>query len=67
MTRKDYVLIAKALAATRECGHFSKEAYVITAWALAVAFHNESPKFKKRLFLQACGIDPSFIDQMEKA
>lgn len=58
MTRKDYVLIAKAIKEAYE-GAFNAEIQIgvkRTASILAQSIQNENPKFDRAVFFEACGL-----------
>lgn len=64
MTRKDYVLIAAAIADSRETakrcnGGFSKKdasMLQLTAAKIADALASDNPQFDRARFLTACGV-----------
>ena len=61
MTRKDYILIAEALAQVRpgQCPSVARNAesqHIIDCFALANALGRNNPRFDRRRFFKACGI-----------
>ncbi len=62
MTRKDYILIAEAVKASRpETPHSPDDKPYLsqcfaTANALARALANDNPRFDRERFLKACGV-----------
>jgi hypothetical protein len=58
MTRKHFEAIAKALANYNVESQASQaETVASIANALAREFKQDNPRFKKELFLKACGVD----------
>lgn len=59
MTRKDYVAISKAIAATRgNYGNLAvQKAIDNVAYALADEFRGDNPRFDYDRFVKACGVD----------
>jgi len=57
MTRKDYELIAEAIATTR--GHAYADQLYIVDWIasdVAEALRTTNPRFDREWFLKACGV-----------
>jgi len=69
MTRKDYILIAAAIANTRE--HYAKyqahdpvaadKAIRAVARSLAAALQIENPRFDRETFLAACDMETATV------
>lgn len=63
MTRKDYILIAEAIRATRDpyAAHWDKNLFRGCddhAKQLAEALQKDNPRFDTTKFLRACGVAP---------
>lgn len=63
MTKKDYVLIATAIAASRGCKlgedantEWFRKGQADVAYVLAGALERENPRFDRARFLAACGV-----------
>jgi len=54
MTKKDFILIAKAIANTQGIGKNEK---LLVALTFSDAFAGTNPSFKREVFLAACGVD----------
>lgn len=59
MTRKDYALIAAAIAGMPRHAPSLRTARESAARALACALAADNPRFDRDSFLRACGQDPS--------
>lgn len=65
MTRKDYIVIAKAISDAvdrlKNYGWFNNWSTVNAvnevAWHIAMALRNDNSNFKERRFYEACGLD----------
>lgn len=58
MTRKDYQLIAGALKdALGAVDHPERTGAILAAQELAHRLEGENPRFNRKLFLDACGLD----------
>lgn len=61
MTKKDYELIAQALADVS--GNYEGEDWTVSgvlglvSWKLADALQATNPRFNRELFLKACGVN----------
>ena len=70
MTRKDYVIIAKALKTQFELSHENNEddglcAVINVANDLATALEADNPRFDRERFLEACGVKSDCADCKE--
>lgn len=54
MTRKDYILIAEVIATS---WHANAEAKRDLAVSMAEALETDNPRFDRKRFLVACGVD----------
>ena len=57
MTRKDYELVANAIARMPTFAPTLRTTQHSVARALADAFETDNPRFNRETFLKACGID----------
>jgi len=58
MTRKDYQLIAAALKdALSAFDHPKRAGAVLAAQELAYRLRDDNPRFDRKKFLEACGLD----------
>jgi hypothetical protein len=59
MTRKDYVLLAEALASVRPSVHDTRQSdvHMRDCRAVAEALARENERFDRARFLKACGIE----------
>lgn len=64
MTKKDYVLLAAALKASRcefesgsEYGRGVRTQFEVTALKLATALQSDNQRFDRERFLKACGVN----------
>ena len=60
MTRKDYVLLAEALqAAAYALNPPERTGALLAANEISHRLKQDNPRFERKRFLEACGLDPS--------
>jgi len=63
MTRKDYYLVAEALA--KCAGGLGQDNLLYVADMIAHDMQNDNPAFKPELFLKTAGVTQETLDQVE--